>query len=415
MSGVLFVHNNFPAQFAFIAAELVRRGEKVAAIASQTGRAMAGVELLHWRPARAGSPDIYRPARWPEMDLIRARAAVDCAITLRDGGFDPDVIIGHPYMGGTLFLREVFPRARQILHGEYYYRPHGSDSDFDPEFAVRDFENDLKIRAFNATLAWAYAEAEAIVCPTPYQRSLLPPALGGRARVIHEGVDSEEARPKPDAWIRMSEGQVFDRRTPVITYVSRRFEPMRGFHILLRALPKVLAAVPEAQVLMIGADDPNVYGLRAPAGTTWKQHLLKEMGGRLDLSRVHFTGPVSRPAMMNALAISAAHVYYTYPFVLSWSVLEAMACGCLVIGSDTTPLHDAIRHGHDGLLLDFFDVEALSDALIEACRRPEAFAALRENARRTVIERFDRTGVCLPRWLALIEDVRRGEAAAAAR
>jgi len=406
MGGILFVHNNFPAQFAFVAAALVRRGERVAAISSRTGRPIPGVELLQWRPVRDGTQGIYPPARSAEHDLIRARAAADCALSLKARGFDPDVIVAHPYMGGPLFLKEVFPRARHIVHGEFYYQPHGSDSDFDPEFAIHDFENDLKIRAFNATLAWAYAEADAIVCPTAYQLSLLPPALRARAQVIHEGVDTREARPIAEAWIGLSEGQKLDRKTPVITYVSRRFEPMRGFHILMRALPRVLSEVPQAQVLMIGADDPNVYGLRAAPGTTWKRHFLAEMDGRVDPRRVHFTGPISRSALMAALALSAAHVYYTYPFVLSWSVLEAMACECLVVGSDTAPVRDAIRHGHDGLLLDFFDVDGLSDTLIDACRRPEAFAGLRANARRTVVERFDRAGVCLPRWLALIDEAR---------
>lgn len=406
MSGILFVHNNFPAQFAHLAAELVRRGERVAAISSETGRAVEGVELLPWAPVRAGTPNIFRPARWPELDLMRGRAAAERALTLKAGGFEPDLIIAHPYMGGSLFLKDIFPKARHIAHGEYYYRPHNSDADFDPEFAIRDFENDLKIRAFNATLAWAYAEADAIVCPTPYQLSLFPPTLRARARIIHEGVDTNEAKPDPAAWLRLTGGQLLDRKTPVITYVSRRFEPMRGVHILLRALPKVLAEVPEAQVLMIGADHPDCYGVRAPAGTTWKQHFLKEMAPRLDLGRVHFTGTVSRQILMLAFAVSAAHVYYTYPFVLSWSLLEAMACGCLVVGSDTPPLHDAIQNGRDGLLLDFFDVDALSDTLIRACRDPDAFASLRENARKTIIERFDRADICLPQWMALIEQVR---------
>jgi glycosyltransferase involved in cell wall biosynthesis len=406
MSGVLFVHNNFPAQFGFVATELIRRGEKVAAICSPTGRAIDGVELRRWETSRESAKGVYRPAQWLEMDLIRARAAYDCAISLRDSGFDPDVIVAHPFMGGSLFLKEAFPRARQIAHAEFYYSPHGSDADFDSEFAVRDEENRFKIRAYNATLAMAYAEADAIVAPTPYQRALLPPALAERALVIHEGIDTEEARPASDPWLAMSSGQRLTRGTPVITYASRRFEPLRGVHILLRALPRVLEAVPDAHVLMIGADDPEVYGLRAPSGTTWKQYFLKELGDRLDPARVHFTGVLSRPLLMTALSLSRAHVYYTYPFVLSWSVLEAMACEGLVIGSDTAPLRDAITSGQDGLLLDFFDVEALSDALIQACREPERFSAMRRAARQTILERFDRARLCLPAWIELIERMR---------
>jgi glycosyltransferase involved in cell wall biosynthesis len=202
----------------------------------------------------------------------------------------------------------------------------------------------------------------------------------------------------------LPDGRVLDRSRPVITYVSRRFEPLRGFHVFLRALPRLLQAVPEAEVVMIGSDDPNGYGLKAPPGETWKAFFLKQMEGRLDLGRVHFSGLVPHAAMLAAMQVSAAHVYYTYPFVLSWSVLEAMACGCLVIGSDTAPVRDVISHGESGLLLDFFDVEALSQAMIEACRQPERFAALRRGARQTVLDRFDRRTRCLPQWLALVDE-----------
>jgi glycosyltransferase involved in cell wall biosynthesis len=173
----------------------------------------------------------------------------------------------------------------------------------------------------------------------------------------------------------------------------------------MRALPAVLEKLPEVQVLVIGAEGPHGYGAAAPQGTTWKSQLLQEVGNRLDLARVHFLGRVSYPDLLAAFSVSRAHVYYTYPFVLSWSLLEAMACECLIIGSDTAPVRDVIAHGTNGLLLDFFDTEALACALIEACRDPERYSGLRKAAREAVVTQFDQGSKCLPAWLRLIDDV----------
>jgi glycosyltransferase involved in cell wall biosynthesis len=404
MKGVLFVHNHFPAQFRFVAEAVAKRGLPVAAVSGEGGAILEGVSLARWAQHRAPTPGIYPPALRSERDFLCGRAAAIAAGELKTRGFDPAVVVAHPGLGSSLFLKDVFPEARHIVHAEYYHRARGGDGDFDPEFGAAAFDDRIKYQAMNAPLALSYATADALVCPTPFQRDLLPPVFRERARVIHEGVDAEAARPDAEARFVLADGRVLDASRPVITYVSRRFEPLRGFHIFLRALPRLLEAVPEAEVLVIGSDDINGYGLKPPPGLTWKAFFLKQMEGRLDLSRVHFTGLAPHAAMIAAMQISAAHVYYTYPFVLSWSVLEAMACGALVIGSDTAPLRDAVVHGENGLLLDFFDVEALSEAMIEACRHPGRFAALRQAARRTVVEQFDRGTRCLPQWLALLDE-----------
>ena len=172
----------------------------------------------------------------------------------------------------------------------------------------------------------------------------------------------------------------------------------------MRALPRLLEQVPGVNVLMIGSDKPRGYG-RRPASGTWKEVILKELDGRLDMGRVHFTGPVSYERLVAALSISAAHVYWTYPFVLSWSLLDAMACECLVVGSDTAPVRDVIKPGVNGLLVDFFDPNGLADAVTTACREPQRFTALRRAARQTVLSQYDRTSVCEPAWLNLIDEV----------
>lgn len=402
---ILFVHQNFPGQFPHIADALRARGDKLAAIAGPTGKNRPGVDVRRWNLKRGTTKGIYDFAVRAEADLMRATVAAQVAEAFRKDGFKPDVIVGHPGWGETLLLGEIFPDTPQLLFGEFYYHSRGFDVNFDPEFEDWSLKSGMRVRAKNMGLAQAYAEADAIVCPTPFQASTMPRGLGDRIHVLHEGVDLGAARRKPDAVFTLPDGRVLDGSRPVITFINRSFERLRGFHVFMRALPEFLAAVPEAEVVIIGRDGGNVYGGALPNGETWKARMMAEVGDRLDMSRVHFTGPVAHADMISAMSISWAHVYLTYPFVLSWSLTEAMAAECLVIGSDTAPVRDAIVDGENGLLVDFFDRAALVQAMTRACREPEAFRGMRAEARRTALARFDRETVGVPGWLKLIDQV----------
>jgi glycosyltransferase involved in cell wall biosynthesis len=406
MSDILFVHNNFPGQFGFIAGAMAAQGHRCVAIGSKTAREMPGVKVAHWSINRGSTKGIFDPATRAEADFIRGRGAAESALALQKQGFDPEIIIGHPGWGETIFLGEVFPKAKQLLHGEFYYRSEGGDVGFDPEFGELGMEERFRIHAKNATMAMAYADATRIVCPTPFQASVLPPAFQSKISVIHEGVDTDAIGPRPDPSFTLADGRVLDRSTPVITFINRRFEPLRGYHVFMRALPRLMAEVPEAQVLLIGHEGGRGYGQEAPKGQTWRQHFLDEVKDRIDMDRLHFTGALPHDKLHDAMRVSAAHVYYTYPFVLSWSLIEAMACECLILGSDSRPVRDAITSGENGLLNDFFDLDALSQAMIDACKRPEDFEHLRKAARATAIAGFDRKTVCQPAWLNLVEEVR---------
>jgi glycosyltransferase involved in cell wall biosynthesis len=400
---VLFVHNNFPGQFGFIASALKQRGMRCVAIGSPTARS-AEIPVRNWKLGRGTTKDIFPLAVRAEADLLRGHVAAETALSLKAKGFDPKLIIGHPGWGETVLMKEVFPEAKVILHGEYFYRSEGGDVGFDPEFSTLTQEDRFRVAAKNFSMAYAYVEADRIVCPTAFQASLFPKTLQSSIRVIHEGIDTQVVQPRPNVKLKIKDGPILDRSTPVITFINRNFEPLRGFHIFMRALPALLKSVPEAHVVLIGNETGTGYGGGRKTGT-WKEAMLAELEGQLDLSRIHFTGRVPHKYMLAALAVSSAHIYYTYPFVLSWSLLEAMASECFVIGSDTGPLGDAIKDGVNGRLLNFFDVEALSQAMIDACRNPGAADAMRVAARKTVVDNFDQKSICQPAWLSLIDDV----------
>jgi len=404
MAGALFVHNNFPAQFADLAATLVRRGVPCFAIGFETAPGAPGVNMVRYRLSRGSGRDVFPLAIRAEADLLRGRQSLAAAEWLKAQGHTPEVIVGHPGWGETSLLRHVFPDVKQALLSEFYYHGHGSDIDFDPEFWTGDEEALIRGVAKNAVMAMSLAEADAIVAPTEFQASRLPPAFRTRTHVIHEGVDVEAIRPGPAEPFPLNDGRVLQPGTPVITHVNNQMEPMRGLHVFARALPRLLAEVPDAHVVIIGEAKTRGYGGEAPGGLTWRQSIFQPLEAQLDLSRVHFLGRVPHGRMLAALRLSAAHVYYTYPFVLSWSLVEAMASGCYVIGSDTAPMHDALQDGVNGRLLPFFDTDALSEALIEACRAPEASTGMRKAARETAVANFSRAKG-REAWIDLLQDL----------
>lgn len=401
---ILFVHQNFPAQFPHIADAARAGGHKLAAIGGPTAKGRPGVDVRRWALTRSSTPGIFDPATRAEADLLRAEAAAVTATQLKADGFYPDLIIGHPGWGETLHLAEVFPGVPQILFGEFFYKSHGADVGFDTEFESHTLPADLRVNAKNATLAMAYCMAEVIVCPTGFQAGTLPKSLQPLVRVFHEGIDIRNATRKPQPRYRLADGRVLDGSKPVITFINRNFERLRGYHVFMRALPAFLERCPEAEVVVIGQDGKG-YGGELPGGESWRGRMQRELGDRVDWSRVHHVGKVPHADMINLMSMSWGHVYYTYPFILSWSVVEAMACECLILGSDTGPVRDAITPGVNGVLNDFFDIAALSDAMAQACERPEAFVALRKAARQTALAMFDRESVGVPAWMALIDEI----------
>lgn len=202
-------------------------------------------------------------------------------------------------------------------------------------------------------------------------------------------------------------GTILRAGDEVVSFVNRNLEPYRGFHSFMRALPEILAARPRAQIVVVGGDAVS-YGRAPRDGGTWRARLLAEVGSRLDLARVHFVGKLPYPTLIKLFQVTAAHVYLTYPFVLSWSMLEAMSAGALVIGSRTAPVEEVVQDGRNGLLVDFFSPVEIAQRVIEVLERPARFLELRMNARQTIVQKYDLLSCCLPAQIALAEGVGSG-------
>lgn len=312
-------------------------------------------------------------------------------------GYRPDVVAVHPGWGEGLFLKDIFPQARHIHYCEFFYHAEGSDVGFDPEYPTSP-DDRLKVRIKNSTQLIGLEAADAGVAPTRWQKAQYPACWAEKIQVLHEGIDTRHVAPNPQAELEV-DGLRFRSGDPVITYVARNLEPYRGFHVFMRTLPRVLARHPRAHVLIVGGDEVS-YGVHPPDGKNYQGMLREELGERLDWSRVHFLGKVPYARFLAVLQVSAVHVYLTYPFVLSWSLLEAMAAGCVLVASDTAPVREVMQHEDTGLLADFFDMDTLAQHILEALNHPARHADLRARARRFVVDHFDLTHHCLPLALA---------------
>lgn len=335
--------------------------------------------------------------------VARGERAARAMLALRTRGFTPDLVVGHLGWGETLFVKDVWPKTKLVVHAEYYYRAEGGDIGFDPEFEDEDSMRPFLIRTKNAAILMAVTDADFGVAPTRWQGSRFPRLLRRKIAILHEGIDTDLAAPKADARFAVpGTGSTLKAGDEVVTFVNRNLEPYRGYHVFMRALPEILAARPRAQAVIVGGDGVS-YGKEAPNGRSWKDTFLDEVRDRLPMDRVHVVGKLPYLDLLDLLRVSAAHVYLTYPFVLSWSMMEAMSVGALVIGSRTAPVEEVVRHGQNGLLADFFDRTALARTVVDALAEPHRYEPLRRAARATIVGTYDMKRVCLPKWLAFLQ------------
>ncbi len=407
---ILFIHQNFPGQFKHLA-QALKAKHQVVAIACSTDRSVAQKEWLdipvhYYHPSQGSTPGVHPWAADFETKLIRAQGAFLKAQELKVQGFTPDIIVAHPGWGESLFIKQVWPTAKLGLYGEFFYHTQGGDVNFDPEFSDSDPSLTCRIALKNTVNHLHFHEADAAISPTQWQASTYPDPIRQKMSVIHDGIDTDLLAPNPEAFISLKSGDEvlkFTREDEIITFVNRNLEPYRGYHIFMRSLPAIMKARPNAHIFIVGGDGVS-YGGKPPSGT-WKEKFFDEVKDQIDTSRVHFFGSLEYAAYITVMQLSKVHVYLTYPFVLSWSLLEAMSMGACVVASDTAPLQEVIIDNMTGRLVNFFDHQALANSVIQLLYYPEHAKIIGENARNFVKDHYDLQRICLPKQLEWIENL----------
>jgi glycosyltransferase involved in cell wall biosynthesis len=379
----LFVHQNFPGQFLHLVRHLVAMNtHEILFITEPNGNAIEGVRKVPYSKPRPTSADTHIAARELDAGTRRAEIVANTANSLKQLGFTPDIIIGHQGWGEMLNLGDVFPGVPTIGYMEFYYQTDGADVIFDPEFPINpaDFP---RIRAKNAINHLALNLGGHGVSPTQWQLSTYPDWARQRIDLLWEGVNLDICSPGEkglDAPLKIGD-MTIRRNDALVTYVSRDLEPYRGVHTMIRTLPHLLRARKNLKVVMLGGDGVS-YGTPAPSGGSWREFFLKEVADQIDPSRILFPGRIEYSTYIALLRRSNAHIYLTYPFVASWSLREALAIGCPVIGSDTQPVREFITHGRNGLLTSFFDPRGLADQVLSVLEDKKLEQKLRTGARR---------------------------------
>ncbi|MFU8776669.1 MAG: glycosyltransferase [Roseovarius sp.] len=407
---ILFIHQNFPGQYKHLAPLLARQGHHCVALTLRVKEATKwqGVQVIPYALPKRDGQNLHPWLVDLDTKVTRGEACWRAAVALRDQGYTPDLILAHPGWGESLFLRDVWPNAKLGLYCELYHLTGYPHLNFDPEFATKNTEAEaLRIRMKNINNHLHFETGHAGISPTRFQADTFPSPFRDRITVSHDGIDTVQAAPLPDVRLTIEGLCDVTRDDEVITFVNRNLEPYRGYHVFMRALPRLLRERPNAKVLIVGGDEVS-YGARPPKGQTWKQIFIDEVRGRIatpDWQRVHFLGRIPYDQFLRLLQVSRVHVYLTYPFVLSWSLMEAMSCGATIVAGDTEPVREVITHGETGRLVDFFDHAALVDEICALLEDEGARTRLGQNARHLIRAQYDLRSICLPRQVDWVRDL----------
>jgi len=397
---ILFIHQNMPGQFKHLAPAMARAGHEVRFLTQRGDVDLPGVRRATYGKPRSAHASTHHYVRLFENSVLAGQQVVRACMQFQREGWVPDVIVAHPGWGEALFVKDVWPSVPLLNFCEFYYGGEGSDTGFLPEEPA-DIDSICRVRARNAAHLLSLEACDAGITPTQWQLSRHPAPFRDKIRVIFDGIDCGVVRPNPKASFALPGGRVLTAEDEVVTYVARNLEPYRGYPSFIRALPELLAQRPQAQVVIVGGDEMS-YGRSPPEAANWREHMAREVS--LDPARVHFTGKLPYAQYLALLQVSALHIYLTVPFVLSWSCLEAMGAGCLILASDTAPVVEAIADGSNGLLCDFHDPEDIAGKAAAALAARGDMAGLRKAARQTVLERYDLSR-CLPAQMALVSEV----------
>ena len=378
---VLFLHNNYPAQFGALAKYLAQRGHDVTFGTNWQGTPPKWLRMVRFKPHREVRREQHPYLAFVEKAVLNGQGFARAAWKMQAAGYAPDVIVAHSGWGPGLYVRDVWPAAKYVGYFEWYYRSSGADVGFLDKASWDDVH---RIRTRNAAILLDVEACNWGIVPTAYQASQFPALLRRKLTVQHDGVDTTYFAPQPGRRLKLP-GLDLSHVDELVTYVARGMETYRGFPQAMTAFADVQKRRPRAHVVVVG-EDRVAYGKTLPDGDTFRKKMLRELD--FDEDRLHFTGLLSREHYRSVLLASSVHVYLTIPFVLSWSMIEAMSAGCLLVASDTDPVREVVREGHNGLLVDFFDTGRLADRICDALERPDAMAGVRERARQTAVERY---------------------------
>ncbi len=386
----LFVHQNFPGQYLHIVQHLLKdRENDIVFISEPNKNNIPGVRRVNYNPPPVGT-DVHPHVAGYDTAARRAQVVAGLARNLKGLGFNPDIIIGHHGWGELLDLTDVWPGVPILGYFEFYYSPEGQDVGYDAEYPV-GVNQFARIRAMNVINLLALALEQHGQTPTQWQLTRYPTWAQPKIRLLPEGARLDLCKPDPSV---RTEPLTLNNFTiapgdKLVTYVARNLEPYRGFHVMMRALPDLLKARPDVKVVIVGGDDVS-YGARLAHGT-WREALQRDLAGQYDESRVLLPGQLSYQSYLKLLQRSDAHVYLTYPFVLSWSLREAMACGCAIVGADVDPVREFITDGRSGLITPGLDAKRVSERVLELLEDDRLSRRLREGARRYAERHLDVT------------------------
>ena len=397
----LFVHQNFPAQFKHLAPFLSRLGHEVHALTMRKFEQSEwqGIKLYTYSLTRGNSENCHPWTKEFESKVLRGEAVLVACLQLQRAGLDPDIIIAHPGWGESLFLRQVWGQAKIKLYYEWFYHAQGYDVGFDREFSKGTPQNHARVELKNSNTLLSSEHAYSGLSPTKWQMSTFPNHIRSKITVIHDGIDTRAITQNQQATLTLEKGLNLKAGQEIVTFVSRTLEPYRGFHILMRSLQAILSERPNAYVLIVGGEKGG-YGSEPPEGKSWKAIFENDIVSKLtkdQKSRICFLGHIPYETFLNVLQVSSVHVYLTYPFVLGWSLLEAMSAGCRIIASNTPPVAELISHNETGFLVDFFDAHALAELCIKLLKDKNFGGEQAANARDHIIRNYDLTTICLPR------------------
>ena len=384
----LFVHQNFPGQYLHFVRHLLKdRANQIVFISEPNDNAIAGVRRVVYQKPNAAR-GVHRTIRDLDAAMRRAEAAAMLGANLNRLGFVPDIIIGHHGWGELLDLPDVWPTSPILGYFEFYYRTDGQDVGFDPEFPT-SIEQFPRIRAMNCINHLALALGQHGQTPTAWQHTRYPEWAQKQIRVVPEGAQLDVCKPNPGARrASFALGRFEVKPTEkLVSYVTRNLEPYRGFHVMMRALPHLLKARPDVKVVMVGGDEVS-YGAQL-ANSTWRAHFQRELAGKYDASRVLMPGHLPYETYLRLLQRSDAHVYLTYPFVASWSLREALACGCAVVAADVDPVREFVTHNRNGLLTPPLDPATLVRTVLRVLEDGKLSQRLRDGARRYAERHLD--------------------------